>query len=360
MDDCNVTEGPFATQSKHAILITSPWKEAHFFLAMSIVFPDAVNIRTPFQVPDEVLRGGEGAGGVFDLSTGEVHGEYARDSNVYVRRSASGTLFSGSLRNWANAQGIVSFETPFGHEQAGLTLDALGDANRLPTGALRDATLTMIEGTIDLLVPRPASDYIRAFEDVPRTRMHRWDGTTLSKTGEQETKAYDPPAKFHQKREPVPDLYKSAEKSGHHVLRIEHTLKSGGVARHLKQFATDGVVRSGLLADAEFRADLARFVIEKARTLRFGRVTVPERSGMSSGERNRWEIVQGIEAAGGLDAALDAVRSEHAAGHITANQKKYRLQRYRQLYRDKTVTIRADLDAEFGLALDAVERTYTT
>jgi len=341
------------------IPITSPMEASDLPPAMSIVFPDATNLRTPHKVSDEVLRGGDGAGGVFDLATGEVHGEYARDANIYVRRNAGGTLFSGSLRNWADAQGIVLFDTPFGSEEAGLALDALGDAHELPEGALRDATLTMVEGTVDLVVPRPAADYIRALEDIPRTRMHRWDGTTLSKTYEQETKAYGPPAKFRQKHQPVPELYLNAELSGHHVLRFEHTFKSGGVARHLKQFAAGGVVRAGLLADDGFRANLAHIVVGKARALRFGRVAVPEANELSGAERGRWEVVQGIEAAGGLDAALDAVRSGYAAGRITKEQKKYRLRRYRQLYRDEAITTRADLDAEFGLALDAVEKAYT-
>ena len=120
------------------------------------------------------------------------------------------------------------------------------------------------------------------------------------------------------------------------------------------------MVRAGLLADPAFRSDLARLVIGEARALRFGRVAVPERPGLSTAERRRWEVVRGVEAAGGLDAALAAVRAEHAAGLITGEQKKYRLGRYRELYRDPSITRPADLQAEFAAALDAVAQAYST
>ena len=280
---------------------------------------------------------------------------------MYVSVGANGTLFSGSLRNWAGAHGVVPFDAPFDEHAAGRALDALGDAHDLSPRALREASITMAEGTIDLVVPRPGADYARAAEDVPRSEPHRFDGTAVFKTGEWQQKVYDPPAKFRKQRRPVPELYLDVERDGQHVVRFEHTLGSYGVKRHLGHHADDtGEIRAGQLADPVFRSGLARLVIGKARLLRFGRVAVPARPGMSTADRRRWEVVRGIEAAGGLDAALDAARSEHAAGLITENQKDYRLKTYRRLYRDPSITRPADLQAEFGAALDAVARTYAT
>lgn len=338
--------------------ITSPTEGGDVPPAMRVVFPDRVNIRTPFRVETERLLLADGFEGRFDRE-GEVTRESGCDANVYVSVSDTGTLVSGSLRNWAHERGLVPFDVPFGAPEAGLALDRLGERLGLPSGALRDARLTMVEGTMDLAVSRAAADYVRACEDLARTRPHRWDGTTTFDTAEWQAKQYDRPARLRKQGRPVPGCYREVERSGQRVLRFELTLKAYGVKRQLGHYADeDGEVRAGLLADPEFRTDLARLVIAKARELRFGRVAVPERLGMTGAERRRWEVVRGIEANGGLDAALGQVRAEHEAGHISQTAMKDRLKSYRRLYRDPGLTAPADLEGEFAEAVGAVAETY--
>ena len=334
--------------------ITSRPKGEVLPLGMSIVFPDRVNVRTSHRADAERLRVWEGYQGVFDAE-GKVYGESSREGNVYVRVSPSGTLFSGSLRNWADSRGPVPFSTPFGPEATGRTLDALGDAAGLPSGALRAAQLTMVEGTVDLAVPRPAGDYVRACEDVPRMKPARWgDETVTHSTARRQLKVYDRPDKLRSEGRPVPGPYLEVERSGRHVVRFEYTLRSGGAARSLSAWSDgDDVVRAGLLVDPTFRRYLTRLVIGQARRLRFGRVPVPAASGLTPGQRRKWEAIRGIEASGGRDAALDAVRAEKKAGHLEPEQAKYQLRRVRELYRDPAYTDVADLQTEFEAALDA-------
>lgn len=329
--------------------ITNPGKGRDLYPAGSVVSPDGVNIRSSSHVPESQLLRLPGFKGEVN-SEGDLYGEAARFHNLYVRVGANGTLVSGSLRNWADAYGLVPFAHPFGPDEVGLTLDALDDRLGLPAGTLRLGRLTMVEAAVDLVVPRPVELYVSACEDLPRTTPLRVGYTSVYfRTDESQTKLYDKPAELVAAGRVVPDVF-----GGAHVVRFEHTLRSGGMPRVFGQFKDDGgVVRAGILAEAQFRAELASLVASKAKKLQFARTVHPALPLASPSDREKWHAVRGIIADGGIDAALLGVRADVEVGHLTADEGKAHRRALRKLYHDPAYSVISDLAAEFAAAIDA-------
>lgn len=326
--------------------ITTPSEEAIRPPASALVFPDRVNVRLGVHISNERLLALRGYGGRFDRE-GEVTHEEGNLGNLYLRQNPTGTLIAGGFRTWAADQGVVPEDALFDAAAVTSTMDALGDMFGLEPGTVQAGRLTLLEGTVDLTVPRPASAYVSACADVPRMRAVRiGTGTVVFKASEREDVLYD--KTLEQARQ--------GRALGRHVLRFEHRLKCGGILRAFRHYADEaGAVRATVLGNEVFRAELAALVLARARALEFTRVVLPPRAGMTPLEAQRWAAVQGIDATGGLDAALAAVRHERTAGHITRSQAKERIRALRKLYRDPTATAVSDLAAEFGAALDAVE-----
>lgn len=333
--------------------ITSPGKGQDLHSADGVVFPDRVNIRSTSHIPEARLLELPGFRGDINAE-GEVFGEAARAHNLYVRSGSNGTLVSGSLRNWADAEDLIPFDHPFGHNEAGLTLDALDDKLGLPTGTLHLGRLTMVEGAVDFALPRSVVFYVSACEDLPRTTPFRAGHTSVYfRTDEWESKLYDKPLELDAAGRVAPDVYGDA-----HVARFEHTLKSGGVPRVFKDYKDGkGIVRAGVLADGQFRVDLADLVVRKARALRFARTAHPDRPPKTPADREKWLAVRGVVAAGGLDAAIAGVRADVEAGHLKAEEGKAHLRALRKLYHDPAFSTVSDLAAEFAASLDAAVGT---
>lgn len=316
----------------------------------ALVFPDATHIRTHAFVPDDVLLGLSRFRGHMDRE-GEVYAEGGHSHNLYVRNGGQGALLSGSLRNWADQEGLVSFPDPFGPEEVGRVMNALDRYLHLPPGTVQGGRLTKLEIAADLVLPRPVGEYVATLEDVPRAIPHRVGYTTaFYKTQETELRVYDKAAELVASGEDVPE-----EWLGAHVARVEFALRSGGVPRALGHWKDqEGLVRAGLLANPEFRDELAAFWAERARSLRFRRVARPDQPATRPADRVKWLAVRGMEAEGGLRAAIQSVDSDIAAGHLEPTAAKAHRRALRDLALHPAYSAASDLESEFAAAVDLI------
>lgn len=317
----------------------------------AIVAPDRVKARLQgVTVSDECIRNLSGFRGSFDRH-GEVYGLAAYDGNLYVRNGKDGVLIAGSLRVWADADGLVPFEHPFGPDEAGLVMDALDVRLGLPSGTFRKGRLTLLEFSADLCLARHPSRYVAACEDLSRTTPYRFGRETLyHHTEEWEVRLYDKPLQLE-----ADDRQTPATMTGSHILRVECLLHRGGVPDKLGVFKDElGVVRAGLLADPAFRDELTRLWAAFARRLQFHRVPNASVVPTKASERVKLLAVRGIEASGGLSEALAEIEADVESGRLSPPAAKTQKRVLVTLASNPQYTTTSDLDAEFAAAVNAV------
>ena len=296
-------------------------------LARDLVFPDKVKIRPADQISLDVLSS-LGRPRVEVDDDGVVLREYAYDHNLYVGNNQSGSLISGSLRNWADAVGLAPMATPFGPSECGVVLNALALKYGLSVAAVRSARLSYLEVACDLPVPRPVAEYARTLGDMSRATTHRSGTTTV--------------------RYETTDWELTAYRKSPGVLRVEMRYKSPAALFGRR-------LRAGQLADPTFRDDLARRWVARARSLPVRRLPRPDRRAVTYLDRVRQYALKAMEEAGGLDVALDAVRADREAGRIKPGPMRSQIRDLRALWADATLTREADVAAELAASIDAVE-----
>lgn len=295
--------------------------------ARDVVFPDKVKVRPTQPISQDVLASLERHRAEVD-DEGVVAREYAFDHGLYVGNGPSGSLISGSLRNWADAVGLVPKETPFGPAEVGVVLNALAFRYGLSVPSVRSAWLSYLEAACDLGVPRPVSEYVRAFADLPRATTHRSGDTTVRyETANRDLIAY---------------------RKGPRLLRVE--------VRYKKPASCFGRrLRAGQLADPSFRDDLARRWVARARSIPVRRSPRADRRPLTYLDRVRQYALKAMEAAGGLDAVLHEVRAARDAGLIEDNQARFQVRDLQALWANDALTTATDVAAEFAAAIATIE-----
>lgn len=297
----------------------------------ALVFPDKVKLRMSAHVGSDVLSRLDRYQVVVD-EDGAVVRESGFDRNLYVADYASGSLVSGSLRNWAVAGGLVSVAEPFGPEAFGAVLHGLAARYGLPEATVSEAWLSFLEVACDVRVERPVREYVGALGDLPRATTHRHGETT---------------ARFETSRLDLVSYRKDDR-----LLRIEVRVKSPADVFGRRLVAGD-------LTDPQFRTDLARFWVRHARRLPFRRTCRADRRPTTYRDRVRRYALLGMTEAGGLDGAVADVRADRDAGRITASQAQGQIRNLRALWADADLTGETDLAAEVARAIDAVEASIT-
>ena len=278
---------------------------------------------------------------------GVVVSERGYHHNLFFRTGPGGTRISGSLRRWAAEVGVVPLDQPFGPEEAGLTFDALDALLGWGRGTVRSGRLTYLEYAADLLVRRPAREFVEDALPSAKTTLFLFGGTNCH---------------HHTKRHTLVlyakwlELWKKGRAAtpppeDRDLLRVEDRRRD--VPEFLDVFR-DGhdVVRVGLLADPAFRDELARRWAARARQIEFRRGVRYDTPPSSGTERIRRRALERINELGGVEAEVARVRAEAEAGLVTNAESQIRA--LRALARDPRLSAPSDLAAEFAVAVDAV------
>lgn len=280
-------------------------------------------------------------------SEGVVVSERGYHHNLFFRTSPAGTRISGSLRRWASEEGAVPLEQPFGPEEAGLAFDALDALLGWSRGTVRSGRLTYLEYAADLVVGRPAREFVEDALPSAKTTPFLFGSTNRH---------------HHTKRHTLVlyakwlELWKKGRAAtppprDRDLVRVEDRRRD--VPEFFGEFRDEhGVVRAGLLADPYFRDELARRWAARARQIEFRlgvRYDVPPANGT---ERIRRRALERIDELGGIEAELARVHAEAEAGLIENAESQVRA--LKKLARDPRLTAPSDLAAEFAAAVDAV------
>lgn len=221
------------------------------------------------------------------------------------------------------------------------------EAEQIKTGRIR-----RLDIAANLPVSAPPCDYIALVVTPPRMNPVRIGETTITtKHTHAEVTLYDKVRKLRTRKR------SSRERAGHlleawrgqHVLRVEAHLKDAA-----REFGR--VVTLGDLCDPAFWPDVAECYHTRTQSVelrRGGAIVPPARS---VPELKDILAARGIEASGGLDAALDRIQSQACVGSLTKVQEKKQRQALRALvlsHAPGDAALAEELNALLGEAVEA-------
>lgn len=302
---------------------------------------DTVSINTPAVPAPDVLRDPARYHEV--KQNDEVVRHTGRLRNLRVLVTPHGTRVTGSVARYINGTTL----SPFDPAAVGPALDEIEGTLGLPEGELHYGRVSRVDVGANLALDRPVAEYLASMEAPQRHQRAAFgDESLYFQNTLRQLVFYD---KVEEARgRGVPEHLADAN-----VLRYELRLTS-----KVQQQVGQPVV-AGLLADADFYRRLADLWLQHFERVGFKRVlridrpaTVPElRDGLA---------LRGIDAVGGRDDVLRAIRTSRHEGLLDYDQSYRQRKWVAELAQDPCFTADADVAVELRAAVAAVHAATRT
>ncbi len=260
--------------------------------------------------------------------------------DVRVTVGPSGTRVQGSVVRHRRGTNLADFDPA----DAGAVLDEVADRIGLDRSDLRAAAVRRVDIGVNVVVPRRPSVYVGAMRAPATMRALPFsEGSVVFENTVCRLASYDKVAERQANRHGVPERYRGA-----HVLR--HELRVDRPHRVFRRRVT-----AGDLASPGFVDEARGVLLRRFDTIRFEPVARVEQAVTVSELKGEYAAI-GVEASGGVDVAVRALREAEREGVLDGQQRRRQARWIAGLVRAGALTTGHDVATELRAALHEAVR----